>query len=648
MRKSILRSIASFMVAIFGFAFVACDGNSNANVGNFAEFKMRGQSEIVLTEGYEHTQTNSFKFDGVGSYDYVSVEVENDFDEKLSWNDDDHTLEIEEGLIKGEYSTILTATLNTSSGEKEVEFPFMIKVLLPEIPSGSPKIAGEGFRKVYADYATFSTPRFSLYGTGVSVFVLDVKKDGERFETNAFVWDATERKLNVSAGLGVGVYTVALTASSTDTQYEEYEFIYSFVVQETVAPVINGPTELTIGEGYLGGTLSGFMTIGTDCIPTVRITNESNTEKYGMVSFDKVNDSLEFFAGLSKGVYTITIKLSNGNVSQDVTHDLTLTVEQGETVTGSFAYTSKGFDSDEVVGVAKDANKNFYYPLEIIGNTFSTSLIAGEYDLTLESKYFCETTKNVVVENASVNVEKMLFSVPSLNGNATYDSEGFTLERDNKVIYSLKGATASEGFVVRYTMSVAKRSSDPWVSGGFCFNIDGTWYSILVYPNTRSSSETSVRVMFTQGPSGQWINGGYATMSKKVSSGTATIDVEIAFYNGAFYVCVGEKGVDDELCAVKIGAEFLEEYTCNSTCDSLWFPNKTNFDYSHDGLDGRAKIDVEKFFGSYERVLGFRTVDNGLTFTNVVYELGNVVAKNAIASMQAYAKTCTHSGAWGA
>lgn len=646
MRKFFTKTIAFLVVILQVFSFVACGSENEPAVSN--EFKIRGEQEIVVYEGYEQESSLSYKFDGVGQLDMLSVALENNLNGKLSWDDENKIIKISKGLEYGDYTTSLVATL-INQEEKTAKLQITVKVKLPVIPEGEPKITGKGYDAVNQNYSAFSTKRFSLYGTDVSVAISTVKKDGVVFTTDAFTWNNEERKLNVASGLSDGVYTVTLLATGLE-KYQPFEFVYSLTVQGDVTPVINGPTELSIGEGYLSGALSNFMVAGAISTPSVTLTNESDSVLYGMVSYDLLKDEIKFESGLAAGNYTATISVNNGNSTGTVSHNIAVIVEKGKSVAGAFSYTSGKYvegkyiaEEDAVTGKIKSLDNNFYYPVQVDGTDLSGNLIDGKYELILESKYFCETKSNFTVTNGIKNDIFAVFTVPSIVGEMNYIDDGFSIVRDNKLYYALNGATTSENFVVSYTMQSLGDSSDPWINGGFCFKVEDKWYSMLVYPDVRASGEAEIRVWFSQGDAGRFVNGGYAHTNIYVSEKYATINVKIAFYNGTFYVSVGELGKTSS--SVMITKERFEENSCAKDCNSLWF-DENNFNICKNGKTTAsqeyAKIDTSVFFGKVERTLGFRCIDISNKFTNVSYAFGNDIVKSCVSEMSAYKKDCLH------
>lgn len=101
-------------------------------IDNPLEYSIAGKSHIALREGYETTGSDSFAVLGVSEGNTYEVELSgNTAAGKISWNEEEQRLEIEEGLTKGAYELTLTATQSggeSRSGETVMhEFTVYVK-----------------------------------------------------------------------------------------------------------------------------------------------------------------------------------------------------------------------------------------------------------------------------------------------------------------------------------------------------------------------------------------------------------------------------------------------------------------------------------------------------------------------------------------
>ena len=126
-----------------------------------------------------------------------------------------------------------------------------------------PGITGDVSMNVAYGYAATSSRTFTLTGNPLPAVTSDEDYGGR------ITWNGTTNKLDIAAGLGVGTYPVVLTAGNGVDPDASLTFTLTV---EGEAPVITGPTEATLTQGY-AATSTGVFTFTGNPTPTVEKTS---------------------------------------------------------------------------------------------------------------------------------------------------------------------------------------------------------------------------------------------------------------------------------------------------------------------------------------------------------------------------------------
>ena len=652
MKKIFANLFTVFMVATVVCSAVGCQKETTPAS---TALTLIGPSECTLEEGYSAYSTAAFRVTGLTVYDFAAFTLEGD--SRLRFNSDTNCIDITTGLEKGVYSATLTATVYREDGsEKNLKKNFTLNVVLPEIPEGAPYIVGVGHNEVQTGYSAFATERFTLTGTNVTVAVTNVLKNGESHTASSFTWDTAERKLNVAAGLTDGQYTVTLTASNTVETDEDFLFTYILTVNAAVTPIIDGPKEWTVSAGYLSGVIDGFMILGTGTTLKVATTDASNVAVSGKIAYSTAQKALMVSSGLATGEYTVKMSLINDSAVTVAEHELKLTViaAEKETTLG-YTYASGKVDgsritnsNDKITATLTSEDGKFSYPATVDGTdaTVKATLAPGRYVFTLTSDMFLALEKKVTVEESGpTDLGTVTFTVPRMTNETSlgfsYNDTGFTIPNGNTTYNLLSGVEASEGFAIKFRMSSSASGGNIWLVGGFFFRIDNTCYSLMVYPSQGNSG--AARISLVQNDNGAFKNIFFLMTTKQVSATTTGIDIEIAFYQGAFYLRI------DGDFAVRLGSDIFKasRHCKDNSCPLYLSDAQYNAFLSPNTAGNYATIVPSQFFGTATRKLGLRAIDTSCTFTNVSYALGNAAAKAAVSEMRPYAQNASgHGTAW--
>ena len=163
--------------------------------------------------------------------------------------------------------TLSGSTLNISSSVKKGTYTFTIKAINGSLNSAtqsftlkvnaaSPYITGPAYMTIIKDYASTSSDEFEIYGTS-PVTITKISGDAK------ITWNNTTKKLDIAAGLPVGVYEVKLRATNEATSY--YTFIFTLTVAEQVFYI-------DIPENFPGGKVTAEPRYITTAGQTVTLT----------------------------------------------------------------------------------------------------------------------------------------------------------------------------------------------------------------------------------------------------------------------------------------------------------------------------------------------------------------------------------------
>ena len=280
-----------------------------------------GPSEITLDMGYSTTSSEKYTLRGNPTVTKVSG------DAKITWNSSTNKLDIAAGLEIGTYEVELKAENALTFVTFIVKVKVMFPLIDPQFPSiiTDPDIIGEAAITLAAGYAATSSAAYTINGFPTPAVTLTSAN-------SKITWDNTAKKINIAAGLTVGVYQVVLQADSSIGN--DTHIVTITVTEANTTPVITGSSAMTLNAGYAAAS-SEALTISGFPVPTV--TKVSGDSK---ITWNNTTKKLDIAAGLTVGVYQVILQASNsvGNVL----HNFTLTVADTNTVpviTGSSAMT---------------------------------------------------------------------------------------------------------------------------------------------------------------------------------------------------------------------------------------------------------------------------------------------------------------------
>jgi len=272
-----------------------------------------GPAEMTLTEGYEATATEAYAIAGT---DPVAVTIASG-DDHFAWNDATMTLDIAAGLAAGEYAVVLTAA---NGIEPNATFTFTLTVEEEPIIPDPPTIDGPTEMTLTEGYGAISTVAYTVTGTAPVTVTISGSEA-------AITWNDETMKIYIAAGLAAGEYVVVLTAANGVEPNATLTFTLT-VEEEPIIPdppTIDGPTEMTLTEGY--GAVS---TVAYTITGTAPVTVTISTSSEAAITWNNETKKLDIAAGLTAGEYMVILTASNG-AEPDATLTFTLIVQQEPT-----------------------------------------------------------------------------------------------------------------------------------------------------------------------------------------------------------------------------------------------------------------------------------------------------------------------------
>ncbi|MDR0813885.1 MAG: S-layer homology domain-containing protein, partial [Oscillospiraceae bacterium] len=265
--------------------------------------QISGVTKITLPIGYAETSTAAYEITGSAP---LNVTLSNDYGGKLVWNSGSKTVTIKSGLSSGMYTTVLRATNGT---------PPNAELVLTIIVGEPPEITGPSQMTLTLGYAATSTGAFGLFGDLPSSAISLNNSYG-----GMITWNVAAKKLNIAAGLGLGEYPVTLSGTVGDmTANKTFTLSVIAPVVITPAPKISGPAALEVTRWYKA-TSTGAYTI-TDAAASA-VTQ--NTTHGGKITWNAATRKLDIAPGLSDGVYSVTLSVTNATGTASTTFKLTV------------------------------------------------------------------------------------------------------------------------------------------------------------------------------------------------------------------------------------------------------------------------------------------------------------------------------------
>ena len=258
-----------------------------------------GDVSMNVAYGYAATSSRTFTLTG---NPLPAVTSDEDYGGRITWNGTTNKLDIASGLGVGTYPVVLTAG-NGVAPDASLTFTLTVE-------GEAPVITGPTEATLTQGYAATSTGVFTFTGNPTPTV--------EKTSGNAAItWNGTERKLEIAAGLPVGVYPVTLTASNGIQPDAAITFTLTV---DGEASALTGPTSMTLIQGYPAACTGAFTLTGN---PEPSVTMDDTHG--GKITWNSADKKLEIAQGLAAGVYPVTLTASNG-VEADAALTFTLTV----------------------------------------------------------------------------------------------------------------------------------------------------------------------------------------------------------------------------------------------------------------------------------------------------------------------------------
>jgi len=213
-----------------------------------------------------------------------------------------------------------------------------------------------------AGYAATSTEAFTVTGTPAPTVT---KTSGNA----AITWNNATNKLDIAAGLPAGTYPVVLTVTSGANTVTH---TFTLAVAPTGAPVITGPTTMSLAVGYAATSTEAFTITGTPA-PTV-----AKTSGNAAITWNGVTNKLDIAAGLAAGTYPVVLTATSG--ANTATLTFTLTVTSGSTPPGTGGMANFVRSRTYTPGQFTDVNENEWYGYnqrKSIADAYEYGLVQG-------------------------------------------------------------------------------------------------------------------------------------------------------------------------------------------------------------------------------------------------------------------------------
>nr|WP_320024146.1 putative Ig domain-containing protein [uncultured Acetobacterium sp.] len=309
-----------------------------------------GPTEMSLTEGYSATATGGYTITGTAP---VTVSKTSG-DAKITWDDTNKKLDIAAGLTAGSYPVVLTAQ-NSTLVNTSLKFTLTVK------PSYTAEITPNSniFNAVTEGYVEQEAKNFIILstGTGTITALKATLINGSKFEISdpltsdtILIGETAAVKVRPKTELSVGVHTdtLKITGDNGLIITVGLSFRVNTAPIAPVAPVITGPTEMSLTEGYSATATGGYTITGT---APVTVSKTSGDDK---ILWDDTNKKLDIAAGLTAGSYPVVLTAQNGT-SPNATQNFTLTVKQDPDI--AIVAAAKAAIVDGSVNMAFGANQ---------------------------------------------------------------------------------------------------------------------------------------------------------------------------------------------------------------------------------------------------------------------------------------------------
>ena len=358
--------------------------------------KITGATEMSLTEGYSATATGGYTITGTAP---VTVSKTSG-DDKITWDDTNKKLVIAAGLTAGSYPIVLTAQ-NSTLVNASLKFTLTVK------PSYTAEITPNSntFNAAKEGYSEQEAKNFIILSTGTGT-ITGLKAtliNGSKFEisdpltSEEILANGTAAvKVRPKTGLSVGVHTDTLKVTGDNGLLITVGLSFR-VNTAPVAPVITGPTEMSLTEGYSAIATGGYTITGT---APVTVSKTSGDDK---ITWDDTNKKLDIVAGLMAGSYPVVLTAQNGT-SPNATQNFTLTVKQDPDI--AIVAAAKAAIVDGFVNVASGA---IQADKTAAVQSYVNNLIAGDAEGVMATvTYGSGDQYNVALSKGSVSDSKSI------------------------------------------------------------------------------------------------------------------------------------------------------------------------------------------------------------------------------------------------
>jgi hypothetical protein len=526
--------------------------------------RITGDTELVLTDGYEPTSTRPYVIEGVTGQWAVEIDAENTFG-KVTWNAASQCLDIDRSLPVGTYT--IEVTVADEAASDTLVFTLRIEPRLPSITGNTSVTLTDG-------YARTTINTFTVTGSG-SVAVT--------IPTNPYPglisWSAG--RLVIDPGIGVGTYNIVLHAQST---YGYSDLPFKIIIAEN-PPGISGDTAMSLNAGYGAEQTNVYQFSGTN--PSV-----SFTSAYPQITYGE-DHRIHIAPGLAKGQYQVKLTATNGAgsiahyftltvraIAPTITGEtqLTLTLGYGDRYTAAYTITGSAPITVQLSGDTQGGKISWQEGSKTV--KISSGLGTGIYPVTL-------TVSNGTAPNASLTLTIIVGEAPTIQGpasqtiqdgySATLHSEAFTLTGNPPVDSASISLSASyghiswntaqqwleftpgltpgqypvtlsgskDGMLAQKTFVLTVAANPPTISGQTQISLP-LGYSVQEFSYTLTgSAPLSVTISNNYGNTLSWQSGNTLRIAAGLSSGTYPINLRVSNNSGysdvlAVTIIVGE------------------------------------------------------------------------------------------------------------
>ena len=246
-----------------------------------------GSETLMIPVGYTGESTDEYTLTG---YPDPVVTILSG-SEYATWNDTTNKLDIVDGIEPGIYTIEMEARNSINDVQ---QLTFTLTVSIPATITGPDKLT------LREGYKVISTEPFVI--TGVPEPLVEIIEGPPQV-----TWNNTTKQFDIARGITEGVYIIKLRASAVGVQPDAIH-VFTLTISPPSAPVITGPTKLSLPTGYNQMASVQYLVTGAPVIK-VELTSDQN-----VFSWNDANKTLEIAPGLAKGSYEVKMTASNGTL----------------------------------------------------------------------------------------------------------------------------------------------------------------------------------------------------------------------------------------------------------------------------------------------------------------------------------------------